>query len=201
MRKLNVTILQNGTVSVSGKAGLDLAYQRLFQSAAMELEQGEPSIESAIRLIVFGCFWLEAQCNETLKDLLELSVQFEPAAMALWEHAVARTSFHAKFAIVCAFAKRRDEDHVKTLTAQMKQVFELRNRLAHFKDKDVPIADGIDVHTVGQFFENPPEAEVTKHLKPPKLQEYHKMIADGILWLNVVSEQYFPSQKTDSSKE
>jgi hypothetical protein len=133
VRKLTVKISRDGNVSVSGKVGLDLVYKRLFESAATELEQGEPSIESAIRLIVFGCFWLEAQCNDTLKDLLERSAKFGDAGIALWEHAAERTSFQAKFTIVCAFAKSRDERRVKTLTGQMRQVFELRNRLAHFQ--------------------------------------------------------------------
>lgn len=198
MRKLKVEISPDGTVSVSGNAGLDLTYSKLFQSAATELLQGNSTIESGIRLIVFGCFWLEATCNETLREILERSTEFGAAGTALWDGAVERASFHAKFAIVSAFAKSRDENRVKSLTTQMKQVFELRNRLAHFKDKDIPIADGIDAHEVGQFFENPPEAELTTHLKPPKLHAYRTTIADGIVWLNEVEEQYFPKQKADS---
>ncbi len=198
MRKLKVEISPDGNVSISGNAGLDVTYSELFQSAATELQQGISTSELGIRLIVFGCFWLEAKCNETLKELLEHSTEFGDAGTALWDHAVERTSFHAKFAIVSAFAKSRDEDRVKTLSTHMKQVFELRNRLAHFKDKDIPIADGIDVHTVGQFFENPPEAELITHLRPPRLHTYRATIADGIVWLNEVEEQYFPSQKADS---
>jgi|SRR5712692_4930500 len=198
MRKLKVQISPDGTVSVSGSAGLDLTYSKLFQSAATELQQGNSTIESGIRLIVFGCFWLEATCNETLRKILEHSTEFGLAGTALWDNAVERASFHAKFAIVSAFAKSRDEDRVNALTMQMKQVFDLRNRLAHFKDKDIPIADRIDVHEVRQFFENPPEAEVITHLKPPKLHAYRTTIADGVVWLNEVKEQHFPSQKAGS---
>jgi hypothetical protein len=198
MRKIKFEILPDGNVSISGNAGLDVTYSELFQSAATELEQGNSTIDLGVRLIVFGCFWLEAKCNETLKGLLEHSTGFGTAATALWDHAVERASFHAKFAIVSAFAKSRDEDRVKTLSTQMIKVFELRNRLAHFKDKDILIADEIDVHKVGHFLENPPEAELITHLKPPRLHAYRTTIADGIVWLNEVEEQYFPSQKADS---
>jgi hypothetical protein len=194
MRRIRTVISPTGHISISGNAGLDLTYRELFQSATTELQQGNQKTELGVRLIVFGCFWLEAKCNDTLRKLLEHSTKFGIAATALWEHAVERASFHAKFAIVSAFAKSPDEKRVKTLKTQMKQVFDLRNRLAHFKDKDVEIAKGTDVHEVVKVLKNLPEADLIKHLKPPRLQTYGTSIAEGVAWLSEVEQQHLPSK-------
>ena len=88
MRRIRTVISPTGHISISGNAGLDLTYRELFQSATTELQQGNPKTELGVRLIVFGCFWLEAKCNDTLRKLLEHSIKFGIAATALWEHAV-----------------------------------------------------------------------------------------------------------------
>lgn len=192
MRKIRTVISKTGHISISGNAGLDLTYRELFQSATTELQQGNSKTELGVRLIVFGCFWLEAKCNDTLRKLLEHSTKLGTTATVLWDQGVERASFHAKFAIVSAFAKSADANRVKILKTQMKQVFDLRNRLAHFKDPYLEIAEGTDVHEVVKVLENLPEAELITHLKPPRLQTYETSIAEGIAWLSEVEKQHLP---------
>jgi hypothetical protein len=80
--KIKVTIGHDGALDVFTNAALDMTYERLFQSALADSQTAAHTPDTGIRLIVFGCFWLEAACNETLKDLLE-TVKPEPAATSL----------------------------------------------------------------------------------------------------------------------
>ncbi len=74
--KLKISFEAGEIVGVSNNAALDIAYERLFKTAQAELQEADASIDvciridAAIRLIVFGCFWLEAVCNEALRDTL-----------------------------------------------------------------------------------------------------------------------------------
>ena len=70
MRRIRTVISPTGHISISGNAGLDLTYRELFQSATTELQRGNPKAELGVRLIVFGCFWLEAKCNENSEEVI-----------------------------------------------------------------------------------------------------------------------------------
>ena len=107
--KLKLTVEAGEIVAVSVDAGLDLAYRRLFDSARKELQRPEPPIEAGIQLIVFGCFWLEAVCNEAVRVLLRASTKPTAAADSAWQ-TIKRASFDSKLSIVSAFRKTPDRD-------------------------------------------------------------------------------------------
>ena len=57
----------------------------------------------------------------------------------------------------------------------MKQVFDLRNRLAHFKDKDVEIAKGTDVHEVVKVLKNIPGSRFDQTLKTSQTSDLRNL--------------------------
>lgn len=187
---LKVAIEAGEIVDVSVNAGLDLAYERLFTTAVDELQGVEPAVDVGIRLIVFGCFWLESVCNETFRDLLLATVKPDIAARSLWE-IVERSPFLAKFSAVSAFAKTPDDDRVKELFRNAKCLFDLRNRLAHFKDSDTSVTGALTheefAKRIGEF----PDAELIAHLRPPLVNTYSELVLNCIKWFREVHEQYF----------
>jgi len=178
---------------VSVNAGLDLAYERLFEAARAELRRPDPSIEAGIRLIVFGCFWLEAICNETLRKLLRASMKPSAVAEAAWE-ALKRGTFHAKLDIVSAFAKRPDAERARRVSSALARVFELRNRLAHFKDEDIAVAGSLTLDEFQARFDAFPDADLIAELRPPSTEVSAEAISSGIEWLHDVDQQHFPSE-------
>ena len=146
--KLKITFEAGEIVVVSVNAGLDLAYERLFDSARQQLQQPEPPIEAGIQLIVFGCFWLEAVCNEVLRDLIRASMKPSTAAEAGWE-IIKRASFQSKLSTISAFTKAPDPARSNAIARDLSELFGLRNRLAHFKDEDEPIAGPLTLTSSG----------------------------------------------------
>jgi hypothetical protein len=191
--KLKITFDAGEIVVVSVNAGLDLAYQRLFEAAKADLRRPDPSIEAGIRLTVFGCFWLEAICNETLRKFLRASMKPPAVAEAAWE-ALKRGTFHAKLDIVSAFAKRPDAERARRVSSALTTVFELRNRLAHFKDEDIPVAGPLTLDEFQARFDEFPDADLIAELRPPSIEVYADAISSGIEWLHDVDQQHFPSE-------
>jgi hypothetical protein len=188
-------------VGVSVNAALDSAYERLFKTAQGELQQANTSIDVGIRLIVFGCFWLEAVCNETFRDTLLVAVSPRRFAEALWK-ANRRAGFLDKLLILSAFLKDPESEHAGDLLRELKKVFDLRNRLAHFKDEDTPVAAKFEIKDFdpGQY----PDAELVVQLRPPYTEGYARTILDGISCLVEIRQvhfkrrQYFPETVEDS---
>ena len=49
-------------------------------------------------------------------------------------------------------------------------------------------------HEVVKVLKTLPEADLIKHLKPPRLQTYGNSIAEGVAWLSEVEQQHLPSK-------
>lgn len=190
--KLRITFEAGKIVVVSVNAGLDLAYQRLFESARQQLRQPEPPIEAGIQLIVFGCFWLEAICNEALRDLVRASMKPSTAAEAAWE-TLKRTTFHSKFATVSAFSKAPDAVRSDEIARNLTELFGLRNRLAHFKDENAQVAGPLTLDEfstqLGQF----PDADLLAQLRSPATERWATAILNATEWITEIHQQYFPT--------
>jgi hypothetical protein len=163
---LKITFEAGEIVVVSVNAGLDLAYQRLFETARQQLRRPEPSIEAGIQLIVFGCFWLEAISNEALRNLIRSSLKPSAVAEAVWE-SLKRASFHVKFSTISAFTKTPDAARSDSIARDLTALFDLRNRLAHFKDEDAPVAGPLTLDEFWNRFEQFPDADLIAQLRPP----------------------------------
>ena len=185
---------------VSVNAGLDLTYQRLFETAKTDLRKTEPSIEAGISLIIFGCFWLEAVCNETSRKLLQASTKPDTVAQAVWE-SIKRINFNSKLSIISAFAKNPNTESAESVINNLKEVFELRNRLAHFKDEDTPVAGSLNRDEFIAKLDKFSDPDLITKLKPPSTDIYAKAIEQGIEWLNKIYKEYYPNDKFYAIKE
>jgi hypothetical protein len=112
--KLKIELEDGEIIGVSTNAGLDLAYGRLFQTAKTELDRPDASIDVSIRLLVFGCFWIEALCNETLRETLSAAVELPKLSEALWE-AAKRCSVLDKLPILIALERNPNAIRAETL--------------------------------------------------------------------------------------
>jgi hypothetical protein len=165
---------------VTINAALDHAYEKLFRSAQTDLNDPEKQFGAGIQLIIFGCFWLEAVGNETLHELLRIL----PSAVweAVWEE-LKRSSFLSKFKIISAFlltfSPEADKGELAKLENELKTLFDLRNRLAHFKDAAVRIPD-VRVSPEDMFgdpkIKSAPEPELLALLRPPRISQHEDII-------------------------
>ncbi|MGC2404543.1 MAG: hypothetical protein WA510_32430 [Acidobacteriaceae bacterium] len=171
-------------VGVSTNAALELAYGRLFKSAQAELQAGA-SIDVGIRLLIFGCFWLEAVCSQTLRDVLSASVTPKTLGKALWD-ANKRASFLDKLLILLASTKNPDLENGKTLMVDLKKVFDLRNRLAHFKDDDTPVTK-LELEDIDKY----PDPELNAQLRSALARGHAQTIMDGMSLLEKTRRVHF----------
>jgi hypothetical protein len=173
---IKITVVPGGIAGVSINAGLALAYELLFRAAQAELRRGYTSPEVGIRLIVFGSFWLEAVCNETLRDTLLAVVVPRAFGEALWE-LNKRATFLDKFSVLSVFAKS-NPDYDKDLFRALKEILDLRNRLAHFKDADTVVAGKMEIRDfkVGKL----PDVQLIDQLRPPCTNGYAEVIITAL---------------------
>src|SRR5437764_841078 len=60
--------------AVQAEGALELAYAGLFGAAQQDLAANPELPDAAIRLVVFGCCWLEANVNDYLRQMLVRSL-------------------------------------------------------------------------------------------------------------------------------
>jgi hypothetical protein len=71
--------------------------------------------------------------------------------------------FPDKFSILSALLKHPESDDAKNLLRELEKIFDLRNRLAHFKDEDTPIAGTIEFENFNP--DRYPDAELIGQLR------------------------------------
>ena len=198
--KLKIDFEAGEIMGASVSAGLDRTYQGLFETARLELTKGvRPPIEAGIRLIVFGCFWCEAVCNDATREVLRACTKPAAVAETVWE-TIKRTSFRSKFPIVAAFAKNPDPERATRVLSGLEMVFELRNRLAHFKDEYVSVAGPLTLDELPLKILNFPDADLIEKLRPPSTEVCAEAIVTGINWLKEIYVESVPV-KLDAAEE
>ncbi len=104
--------------------------------------------------------------------------------------------------ILWAFQKNPESDKSQGLLRELKKVFDLRNRLAHFKDEDTPLAGKLEFQYLHP--DQYPDAELVGLLQAPFTEGYAQAILDGINCLGEIRRvhfklrQYFPETVEDS---
>src|ERR1700734_2989172 len=130
---LKLTFFEGGITSVSVGTGLDVTYARLFEAACVEA-RSEASVDAGVKVVLFGCFWIEAVCNECLRELLKGAFLSEAVLSALWK-ALERVRAGTKLEILASVHPTQVADTLKRASG----LFELRNRLAHFKEAYIEV--------------------------------------------------------------
>ena len=113
-------------------AGLDAVYGRMFKAARRNAKRWPDKVEHGIQVIVFGTFLLEAVCNDLYRGFLFGQVPENGLADAVWK-ATMRLAIREKLNVATEISSlSKDEIHKQMRKLQL--LFDLRNRLAHFRD-------------------------------------------------------------------
>ena len=170
-------------------AGLDSIYERLFRNAQRSAHRNPDNMINGIKVLVFGCFWLEACCNEYLRYFLENWVAQNKFSEHLWE-TLKRAPILKKYEIISAFANESQLQKYESQLTSLKEAIDFRNRLAHFKDKDFQIAESVDVNEAMALLLSAPEPQLIQELKGPKINNHAEAIAKSRSWLYAVYRKY-----------
>lgn len=181
---LKIDYVQGRIVQASTNPGLDAVYRRMFSAAKKRFKRSPTNVESGIRVVIFGVFLLEALCNELYKTFLTSEIPKRELREAIW-HATSRLSTSEKLQLAAA-ARKIEKAETTQQTTQLKALFDLRNRLVHFKDSD-------SVWQVdSSFLANPgnwsaaPDPELIAHLTAPGLVGHISEIEDLLKWFDRV---------------
>jgi len=185
--RINVTIGESGTIEAVGvEAALESTYAEMFAVARSDFEADPQDLQAAIRVIVFGCFWLEATCNKCLNELLQryLPTRAHPVVWKI----LTRRSFMEKVSIISGFSGGDTFQPASTVGADLAKVFQLRNRLVHFKDEESIVAGPLPLE---KFLESFPSGfgdhPLIADLRQANIDACTWGVTAGVAWLEAAS--------------
>lgn len=146
---------------VAVAAGLYEHYRRLFEAAEADLVDDNVTTETAIRIVVFGCMWIEAIANSYLRDVLLATSRTPGMVDALWR-ALDRSSIRHKLSTLAASAQPSVE---VAAFEPVEGLFQLRNSLVHFRDRHEGIEWATTSGTLDEQVAQLPEPELIHRLK------------------------------------
>lgn len=190
--KLIIRFEAGRIASIAVGAGLDKEYSRLFDAARKE-HADRPSIESGIKVVVFGCFWIEAVCNDCLRTALQRSTLPMSGSVAIWD-AVKRARILQKVAIIAGLV---DTGTTANPGDELRPVFDIRNRLVHFSDREDIVSGPFAAEEFESKLKEIPEADIVQTLKGPLAQEMASSILRAAQWLDEVYEQLAPTERLE----
>jgi len=176
-----------GIAEVSAITPLDLIYKRIFDNARRSVRRNPTNIENGIKAIVFGCFWLEARTNTIVHDAIHWESSNTRFGKLIWEQ-VKKASIFDKLNLISAFCTAEQLQEFKSLNPKLRQTFDLRNRLAHFKGEEQLLAKDVTIEQVFPVIDNAPEPRLIRLLTSAKIADEHvRMIAQCGKWLTKVA--------------
>jgi hypothetical protein len=226
--------MKDGSVILSWKAGqitditlradLDHIYKRMFSSARVAALKNPDKIRNGIRAIIFGSFWIEAKCNNLLKYLIDHELTKAYFRRSVWD-SVERADLSKKLRIFLALAQ--DINFAKDVApiGKLKKLMELRNRLAHAKEREIPVDESCsaslnaiisetalqelrelmkasDAETLfANFFQELPEPDLMLELKAPRINEHLEAIKISATWLDSIYKSYCRSIRINVSSQ
>ena len=184
------------SIRISLRAGLDEVYGNLFYKSCDELWR-EPSLEACVKVILFGCFWVEAMANSQLQTTMQEEVKEIVFSEALWE-SVKRDSIHQKLHLIGMAAGPRHRSRLKVFAPYLKQSFDLRNRLVHYKDDYSFLAEvaeddeKVNESLAGVFFQGAGQDDVGLYstLSTEAMHQHMRVLRVAGLWLQLIRRRY-----------
>jgi G:T-mismatch repair DNA endonuclease (very short patch repair protein) len=209
-----VCSIEDGQITdIALKADLDHIYGRMFSSARVAALKNPDKIRNGIKAIIFGCFWMEAKCNNFLKYLINHELVKEHLRKSVWE-SLERVDLLRKLNIFLALAQDIGFAKDSTPLRKLKKVIKLRNRLAHAKEKEIPFEESCaadtgstisetvlqeideliktsDVKTLlANLFQELPEPDLMVELKAPKINEHLETMKTSAALLDSIYKSY-----------
>ena len=116
------------------RANLDETYKTLFKNACQAAKHNPKNVGHGIKIVIFGSFWLEAYANEVMRLILNREIDSVSLWKTIWDR-LKRLSIQDKFDFFYQISPANIRQKYKDLKRPIKELFDLRNRLAHFKDE------------------------------------------------------------------
>lgn len=191
MEKRSITVnFEKGNITgISLNAQLDTIYKKLFQNARKSARRRPHDIEHGIKIIIFGCFWLEAHCNQTFKAILEMETKDNKFGTSIWKR-LKRSNIFNKLEIIKDFSSKQQKDKYINFQSRLKSVFDLRNRLAHFKDEEEILSEATSLEEAMNVISTLPIPDINHELMWPQIKHYAETISEANKWLISVYQTY-----------
>ncbi|MGD1046336.1 MAG: hypothetical protein ABR936_13585 [Bacteroidota bacterium] len=188
-----VFVEEGKTLGVFINSGLDSIYKSIFLKSRKALSEKHDDLELSIACIVFGCFWLEASCNAYIQNILEFRGTPRAKNLRGFDHAiqgiVTRANFLQKLDLLSTLASPSLHSRYQNLKQEAKKIFDLRNRLAHFKDNDEVIHRGpISEVKFIQLLRNLKEPKLIAMLRDVR-KECESILLIGV-WLDQIHHRW-----------
>jgi hypothetical protein len=181
---LKIKFVAGEIKGVSVSPGLDSFYARMFKGAKNRVKRWPNKVENGIQVIVFGTFLLEALCNDLYRNLLFDEIPNNKLADAIWDM-TKRLAIFDKLNVATAVASLT-KGEIDTQKKKLKLLFDLRNRLVHYKDSDSVWETSVEFITKPENWSKAPEPELMGHLIGQKLSAYISDIDHLQAWFDKV---------------
>ncbi|MBA7495282.1 hypothetical protein ES702_05864 [subsurface metagenome] len=200
VRSIKLDVVEGKITGISLNAQLDSIYKRLFQNARRASRRNPADVEHGIKVIIFGCFWLESRCNQQFRNILELESKISEFGTSIWTK-LKRSNFFDKLEIISTLASKAQKDKYLNYMPRLRSVFDLRNRLAHFKDEDKLLAESSSLEEAIKLISTLPVPDINQELMWSKIKEYAETISETNGWLNSVYRTYCSRNRIRISRE
>jgi len=189
-RSITLNFVEGKIKGVWLKASLDQTYRRLFEDACKSSEKYPQNVAHGLKIIVFGCFWLESFTNELLRMILQLEILSLKLQKEIWNK-LKRSSIEEKFGFFSKLLPSKLQQEYATLKNPIKKTFDLRGQLAHYKSEPQKIADEL---ITDEFYinvlQNIPIPELNQQLMWGKVKIHSETIKNTSKWLGKIIKHY-----------
>ena len=142
---------------------LDSIYKQMFNNAKRSAKRKPTNVIHGVKLIVFGCFMIEAKANSILEQVLKLEIENNKFSTETWK-ILKRSNVLKKIELICSSGSVSHLEQFKDIKSSLENVFNLRNRLAHYKNEKEQIASAITHDDAMKLFATWPIPSVSKQL-------------------------------------
>lgn len=211
-RKLTLIFEKGEIKGALLNADLNKTYKSLFDRAYQAAGRSSKSVSNGIKVVIFGSFWLESYANETMRVILNREIASLVIQKNIWKH-VKRISLQEKLEFFYKTSPSNLKHDFDKINKNVKDLFDLRNRLAHFKDEPAEVELDIDFDEANKV-ENKgsiekfmavmakgiPVPDINQQIMWPKVEKHAKTVLAAAAWLKDINELSNKAHKIESKK-
>jgi hypothetical protein len=207
-KTLTITFEKGEITNLLLRANLDETYKSLFRNACRASRRKPNAVEHGVKIVVFGAFWLETHANELMRLILNREISVPSVKKAIWDR-LKRQSVLDKFSFFDSISPGSLHPAYEAIRQPTKELFDFRNRLAHFKDdpealglEDAKDTDGADskikMQELDDLLKVIPVPSMNKYLMWSSAQLFAATVKKASEWLTKVERHSDKSHKVKS---